>query len=185
MSRIVLLFCVMIFASWVYHFDADEYAAQQNGSAAMVKKPNLSSPTISSESLAEEDLIFPIPNKSLQDVISGYGDPRAGGKRRHEGVDVPAERGTPVVAVTTGTITKVADRGNAGKQIWLRSAREEVSYFYAHLDSWCVEEGQSVKRGAVIGAVGNTGNARHTLPHLHFEVRQGKRQTIDPALVLP
>lgn len=123
-------------------------------------------------------LIFPLQGKSLEDVISGYGDSRAQGKRIHKGIDIPAPRGTKVLSVQDGLITKVANKGNAGKQVWVRS--DTVTYFYAHLDSWKVEEGQKVKQGDIIGTVGNTGNASKTLPHLHFGVYIGRGKTIDP-----
>ena len=162
---------------WYMNFDAEAYVE---------RKERLQADALGKEPVAEAvkadsdgTLIFPLKGLSLADVISGYGDERDGGSRVHEGIDVPAERGTPVLAVADGVITKVGDRNNAGKQVWLQVGDRQ--FFYAHLDSWTVEEGQEVKQGDVIGTVGNTGNARHTSPHLHLGVYTGRRETIDPS----
>ncbi len=97
--------------------------------------------------------------------IDSWGDARSSG-RRHEGVDMEADRGTPVVAVRDGSAEfKRSNLG--GKAIWLTAPTGE-RFYYAHLDEW---EGESreVRAGEVIGYVGQTGNARGD--HLHFEVR--------------
>ena len=122
---------------------------------------------------------FPVESRTTADIISFHGDPRAGGRRSHEGVDIPAPRGTAVLAATDGRVHRVHDGGNGGKQIWLRTHGGRELH-YAHLHEQYVREGQSVKAGQVIGAVGNTGNARHTLPHLHFGVFTPDRRSVDP-----
>lgn len=101
--------------------------------------------------------------------VDSWGDPRSGG-RRHEGVDMEAERGTPVVAVRSGTAEFKRSR-LGGNSVWLVTPAGE-RFYYAHLDAW---EGDSraVVAGEVIGYVGQTGNAAGD--HLHFEVRLGDR----------
>ncbi|MCB0640513.1 MAG: M23 family metallopeptidase, partial [Phaeodactylibacter sp.] len=94
-------------------------------------------------------------------------------------IDIPAERGTPVIAVADGEVVRVANKGGGGKQVWLQVGSRQ--FFYAHLDSWEVREGQRVRQGEVLGTVGNTGNASHTRPHLHFGVYVDRHETIDPA----
>ena len=96
-----------------------------------------------------------------------WGDARSGG-RRHEGVDMAAEYGTPIAATLAGFVEFKSTRAG-GKSVWLTTADGD-KFFYAHLDQW---EGESrdVERGEVIGYVGSTGNAGG--PHLHFEVRPG------------
>lgn len=98
-----------------------------------------------------------------------WGDPRSGG-RRHEGVDMEAAQGTPVVAVRSGA-AEFKRSGLGGNAVWLVTPAGE-RFYYAHLDSW---EGDSreVVAGDIIGYVGQTGNARGD--HLHFEVRPGDR----------
>lgn len=128
-------------------------------------------------------LVFPVEGQGVESMISGFGDIRAGGKRTHEGIDIRAERGTPVLAVTNGICRKVGQGVNAGKQIWLEHENGMV-FFYAHLDRHLVEEGQLVLAGEPIATVGNTGNARYTIPHLHFEALRDGREAVDPLLFL-
>ncbi len=99
--------------------------------------------------------------------IDSWGDPRSSG-RRHEGVDMEADRGTPVVAVRDGSAEfKRSNLG--GNAIWLTAATGE-RFYYAHLDDWAGNS-RRVRAGEVIGYVGQSGNARGD--HLHFEVRPG------------
>lgn len=111
---------------------------------------------------------FPVEGASQRDIGSFWGDVRDGGLRRHEGVDVFAARGTPVIAVADGRISSTGDGGLGGKKVWLRT--RNLSLYYAHLDSIMVHSGESVVAGDTLGTVGNTGNARTTPPHLHFGV---------------
>jgi len=110
-----------------------------------------------------------------------YGAPRHQGS--HEGTDVMAARGTPVVAVADGVILRLtrAERGLGGLYIWLRDG-EGNEYYYAHLASIAtgLDAGSRVAVGQVIGQVGNTGDARHTAPHLHFEIHPGGGRAVNP-----
>ncbi len=124
-------------------------------------------------------LHFPVAGAGAEHIISYFGDPRGGG-HRHEGVDIRAERGRPVVAALAGVVHRVKSGGNGGRQIWLRSHSGRFTLYYAHLDRQLVAEGAKVKAGQVIGAVGNTGNAAGATPHLHFCIYRGKRQAVDP-----
>ena len=108
----------------------------------------------------------PVPDAMR--YTDGWGDARSSG-RRHEGVDIEAPRGAPVLAVRDGDAEfKRSNLG--GNAIWLTAASGE-RFYYAHLDAW---QGESrwVKAGDVIGYVGQTGNARGD--HLHFETRTGE-----------
>jgi len=131
-----------------------------------------------SEENSKPILVFPIKGKSILDVISKYGESRGNGNRIHEGIDIPAPKGTPVLAVQDGTIEKIVNRGKGGKQIWLKSG--DRTFFYAHLDDWQVTAGQKVKQGDIIANVGNTGNASKTRPHLHLGIYLGSRKTVNP-----
>jgi murein DD-endopeptidase MepM/ murein hydrolase activator NlpD len=115
-------------------------------------------------------LNFPVAGKTNRAIKSFWGATRDGGARSHQGNDIFADRGHPVVAASDGRITSVRDRGLGGKQIWLRDQLTSSSHYYAHLDSQLVTSGQRVSRGDTIGLVGNTGNARTTPPHLHFGI---------------
>lgn len=113
--------------------------------------------------------VFGASNKSIQ---SFYGASRDGGKRSHEGVDIFANKGTPVIAPTDGFITRVGVNTLGGKVVWMKDNKRGHSYYFAHLDSQMVQPGLHVRQGHVLGVVGNTGNARRTPPHLHFGIYQ-------------
>lgn len=115
-------------------------------------------------------LDFPLAGKGNNAIQSFWGVARDGGRRSHEGNDIFADRGHPVIAAADGRISSVRDRGLGGKQIWLQDQLTSSNHYYAHLDSQLVTPGQRVSRGDTIGLVGNTGNARTTPPHLHFGI---------------
>jgi murein DD-endopeptidase MepM/ murein hydrolase activator NlpD len=110
-------------------------------------------------------LMFPVSGLSARAIQSGFGSTRDAGARAHEGVDIFAPRGTPVLAVSSG-IARPSTNALGGNVVWLRG-EDETSY-YAHLDRQALSGVTPVKAGDVLGYVGNTGNARATAPHLHF-----------------
>ena len=96
---------------------------------------------------------------------------RAAGGRTHEGIDIMAPEGTPVLAATDGTLVRFFDSERGGVTVYQFDARERYVFYYAHLSARAdVREGQSVQQGDVIGFVGQTGNA--PVPHLHFEIQR-------------
>lgn len=123
---------------------------------------------------------FPVAGKGNSSVHSVWGAVRDGGRRSHEGIDIFAPRGTPVVAVTAGRVSSTGDKGLGGKQVWLRDSKRGNTLYYAHLDSIIASPGQRVLPGDTLGLVGNSGNARTTAPHLHFGVYKGYRGAQNP-----
>ena len=106
-----------------------------------------------------------------------WGDPRAGG-RHHEGTDLLAPYGSPVVAVTFGVI-RTAYSGNGGISLYLRGTDGD-EYFYAHNSRDVARDGQSVAAGQLIAYVGTTGDARGGPAHVHFERHPGGGRPVDP-----
>ncbi len=113
-------------------------------------------------------------------AVGAFHAPRNGG-RIHKGFDVTARCGTPLAAVTTGTIVKRAyDRRLDGNFIVIRGLGERRKYWYAHmLHPSRFHRGDLVHVGQIVGRVGRTGNARTVGCHLHFEVHRRGRP-IDP-----
>ena len=109
--------------------------------------------------------------------IDSWGFPRSGG-RTHEGVDIFADRGTPVYAVGDGTVE--ADSNTLGGLVIRLFEDNGDRYYYAHLDTVRITQGQRVRAGDVIGTVGNTGNAITTPPHLHWQVHPGGGAAVNP-----
>ena len=117
-------------------------------------------------------LINPVFGASNKAIGSFYGASRDNGRRSHEGVDIFAPKGTPVVAPTDGYISRVGVNSRGRKVVWMKDIKRGHSYYFAHLDSQMVKPGMRVNQGHVLGLVGNTGNARTTPPHLHFGIYQ-------------
>ncbi len=115
-------------------------------------------------------LAFPVAGKTPRAIGSFWGDPRDGGRRKHEGVDIFARRGTPIVAPSDGRVRFAGERGIGGKVVWLRDSKRGTSLYFAHLNKILVKSGDRIEKGDTLGTVGNTGNARTTPPHLHFGV---------------
>lgn len=139
---------------------------------AAVSFASVDPPTRRSTKSISRSLVFPVAG-SKSAIRDKWGASRAGGIRRHKGIDIHARKGTPVVAVCDGVITNRDLTPIGGKTLWLKSPGQPWTAYYAHLDQQYVREGQRVRKGQVIGTVGNTGNARTTPSHLHFGVTQG------------
>ena len=108
-----------------------------------------------------------IDRKTLRD---GFAEGRAG--HVHEAIDILAPRGTPVIAVEDGRIEKLFTSKQGGLTIYQFDPSRRYCYYYAHLDRYAagLTQGQTVKRGQVIGYVGVSGNAPPKTPHLHFTI---------------
>jgi murein DD-endopeptidase MepM/ murein hydrolase activator NlpD len=115
-------------------------------------------------------LLFPVPSVSPDSMANSFADPR--GSRVHRAVDIMAPRNSEIVAVDDGVIAKLMVSAKGGLSIYEWNADRTLVYFYAHLQSYApgLEEGQTVRRGQVIGYVGTTGNAPPNTPHLHFAI---------------
>ncbi len=130
--------------------------------------------------VSQPSLGFPVQGKGNEAMQSLWGAERDNGARRHEGVDIFAKRGTPAIASAKGIITRVDETPIGGKVVWLADEAENQHLYYAHLDTQLVQAGQEVLPGQVLGLVGNTGNARTTVPHLHFGIYRSGYGAVDP-----
>lgn len=127
--------------------------------------------------LAAIPAIQPVANKDLKRMASGFGlrvDPFTKARKMHNGMDFSAQIGTPVYATGDGKVIRADNRASGfGNHIRIDHGYGYTTV-YAHLNDYNVRKGQKVKRGEVIGFVGNTGRSRG--PHLHYEVWLNKEK---------
>lgn len=130
--------------------------------------------------LASTPAIQPISNKDLNRLSSGFSyriDPIYKTVKFHAGLDFSAPQGTPIYATAQGVVRIANNLGNGYGNHVVIAHGYQYSTLYGHMYRIKVRVGQSVKRGEVIGYVGNSGKS--TGPHLHYEVLKGKRH-LDP-----
>lgn len=133
------------------------------------------SPVNEAPSAAPVDaLVIPVAGVTASQLTDTFADPRGGGERIHEALDIPAPAGSPVVAAAPGTVEKLFLSEAGGNTIYIRSPDRRTIYYYAHLQAYQpgLAEGQQVTRGQQIGTVGSTGDADPASPHLHFAISQ-------------
>jgi murein DD-endopeptidase MepM/ murein hydrolase activator NlpD len=118
----------------------------------------------------DQTIAMPIQDVSKKQIADTWHAPR-GSDRLHEGQDIFAPQGTPVLSATEGYIVTIGENNLGGQTVSVVGAGGR-SYYYAHLDSYAphIAEGDYVTKQTVLGYVGTTGNAGGTPPHLHFGV---------------
>lgn len=119
--------------------------------------------------------IQPVQNEDLTRVASGYGmrmHPILKYRRMHNGMDFTANIGTPIYATGDGTVTKVGLGSGYGRMVIIEHGFGYKTY-YAHMSKYNTKVGRKVKRGEIIGYVGNSGLSAG--PHLHYEVWKNGR----------
>jgi len=130
------------------------------------------SPAMPTPLLAKGALIIPVQGIEPPALRNTYDEQRGRGSRTHEALDIPAQRGTPVLSATGGRVLKLFDSKAGGKMVYAADSSERFILMYAHLDAYApgLADGQPLRRGQVIGTVGTTGNAPPSVPHLHFAI---------------
>jgi peptidoglycan LD-endopeptidase LytH len=115
-------------------------------------------------------LAMPLENVAKREIADTWQAARGDG-RRHEGQDIFAPRGTPILSATSGYIYKIGENNLGGQTVSVISKGARI-YYYAHLDSYArnIHVGDRVTTRTVLGYVGTTGNAQGTPPHLHFGI---------------
>ncbi|HEY0017767.1 MAG TPA: M23 family metallopeptidase [Longimicrobium sp.] len=116
-------------------------------------------------------LLIPVQGVGAASLVDTYEQSRGQG-RRHDAIDIMAARGTPVMAVADGVVMKLFQSGRGGITLYELAPDRRTIYYYAHLDRYApgIAEGRPLRRGQVLGYVGNTGDAGPGNYHLHFEV---------------
>lgn len=116
-------------------------------------------------------LLVPVAGVRPEELRDTFQESRSEG-RVHDAIDIPAARGTPVLAAADGRIIKFFNSEKGGITIYQLSADERLVYYYAHLERYAdgLSEGYYARRGEVIAYVGDTGNAGPGNYHLHFSV---------------
>ncbi len=119
-------------------------------------------------------LTIPVAGVPPAALVDSFGDARGGGGRSHGAIDIPAPRGTVVIAAADGRVERLFDSRLGGHTIYQRSPDRSTVYYYAHLDAYApgLAEGMVLRRGQRIAFVGSTGDADPSAPHLHFEVHR-------------
>jgi len=121
--------------------------------------------------------ICPVPGGFKSSGFGSRTDPFTGSQAPHEGVDICAPVGTPILATADGTVTYAGRHAGYGLTLGIDHGHG-LTTWYAHLGSIKVGKGQAVKRNQVVAAVGTSG--RVTAPHVHYEVRSNLKP-VDPA----
>lgn len=126
----------------------------------------------------EVALTMPVKGVAPAQLVDTFTQSRENGLRSHDAIDIPAPRGTLVVAAAPGRVEKLFQSKPGGKTIYVRSPHGTLLYYYAHLEGYAegLAEGQVVAAGQELGTVGSTGNANPAAPHLHFAILQTEPQ---------
>lgn len=121
--------------------------------------------------LAVKSLLIPVEGVAATQLRDSYIDGRSEG-RVHEAIDIMAPKDTPVLAVTDGIVQKLYQSDKGGIMIFQMDPSGLYVYYYGHLSRYAdgLAEGKQVRRGDVIGYVGDTGNAGAGNFHLHFGI---------------
>lgn len=131
---------------------------------------------------AEDSIAIPVLfGVAPGNITPNFGDSRDGGARTHEGEDIMAISGTPVVSPTEAVVLRVGVGSSEGNYVYTANPGGET-FVYMHLDriGEGVSAGDALKVGDLIGYVGNTGNASGGAAHLHLEIHDDSREPLDP-----
>ena len=116
-------------------------------------------------------LLIPVQGVVAKQLHDSFYDKRSEG-RTHQAIDIMSACGTPVLATADGTVTTLHNSPRGGISLYQTDSSGRFVYFYGHLQRYAdgVVEGQQIKRGQLIGYVGDTGNAGSGNCHLHFGI---------------
>jgi murein DD-endopeptidase MepM/ murein hydrolase activator NlpD len=134
-------------------------------------KTSPTAPAVTSSSPAS--LIIPVAGVRPEQLRDTFSESRSEG-RIHDAIDIPAPRGTQVIAAADGPIVKLFQSERGGTTIYQLSVDGKLVYYYAHLDRYAegLVEGHFARQGETIAYVGDTGNAGPGNYHLHFSIAE-------------
>ena len=117
-----------------------------------------------------EALIVPVAGVQPKDLLDTFDAAR--GTRRHNALDIPAPRGTPVLSAADGRVQRLFTSAAGGLMVYASDTTGRFVLMYAHLDRYAdgLTDTTTLRRGDTIGFVGTTGNAPPNVPHLHFAI---------------
>lgn len=178
--------------SWVSESSASMDDEGLPADPDVAETPEIAPPGDAPEPISTADLLFPVAGSHT--LTDSFGDPRGGGSRSHEGVDILADKGTPVVAVADGVVRWVHDEagGRCCDVSVLHDNGWRTRYIHLNNDTPGTDDGRvvgiadgirpgtRVQQGQVLGWVGDSGNAEATVSHLHFELRLADGTPLDP-----
>ena len=147
-----------------------ELASDTLVAAAAADDSNAVRPTPDELAQLASDLVVPVVGVQPKDLLDTFDEPR--GNRRHNALDIPAPRGTPVISATAGKVLRVFSSQAGGLMVYASDPTDRFVLMYAHLDRYAngLANGMPLQRGDTIGFVGTTGNAPPNVPHLHFGI---------------
>jgi murein DD-endopeptidase MepM/ murein hydrolase activator NlpD len=151
---------------------ASPTATSGRGSApGSVEVPVMTAPRATPAELKARDLLIPVDGIKPEQLTRQFDD-RRGGNRPHEAIDILAPRFSPVRAVEDGTIARLFLSKAGGITVYQFDPTGTFCYYYAHLERYAdgLAEGDKVRKGAILGFVGTSGNAPKDTPHLHFAI---------------
>ncbi len=158
-------------------------AVLQGGQVLQVPGGHCGTTSSSSATLNTPGLAWPVTIANSKNGISPFGAPRQGRPQGHQGIDIFSPKGTPLLAIQSGVVTKVVPYESGSCGIQVSYVLDNGWYVLnCHMSSVSVKVGQRIGKCQQIGAVGNTGDARPTSPHDHFEIHPGGRGSpaVDP-----
>lgn len=165
----VRVVCVILFTSALL------FAQSKQTPRPKPAQPAAASPVVITEDdltyLRGRALLIPVAGVSRKQLQNTYDDARSQG-RQHNAIDIIAPQSTPVLAVDDGPVIKLFQSDKGGITLYQLDPSGRYAYYYAHLERYAdgMAEGKQLKRGEVIGYVGDSGNAGKGNYHLHFEV---------------
>ena len=147
-----------------------ELTADTLGATPPPNDSNAVRPTPAELSQLASDLVVPVIGVQPKDLLDTFDEAR--GSRRHNALDIPAPRGTPVISAAGGKVLRTFTSQAGGLMVYTADPTDRFVLMYAHLDRYAngVADGMPLQQGDTLGFVGTTGNAPPNVPHLHFAI---------------